>query len=502
MRKTHSSAVSVSLLFLLTSILVFIVQPVNAQQSNTSFTDNFSDDSGAWQYMGSAQRDAANKYMVLTNQSSDQTGIAFLKTAIKGSFTANFRFLCTGYTYDDGLVMFFYKQQYPSNLEFSGSYGANGIAGGRTGFNTGSIIPGYGVEFDGWQNIQYEFAEIVGGKPNPNQDPSAHHVALIKDFTGDHLTWADSTNIAPNVWHDVSVQVQSSSVEVYIDQKLFLQWNGTIDRTYDGFGFSGSNGMVACSTHIIDDFSISAKDLHIPTLTTTCESVLSESSLKVKINGDLTFNGAGIPNAAVLLSYSVTNGESWQDLTALHTGSDGSYSALWFPAATGDYMLKAVYQGDENYLGASKILNFSIVPGTEQSVFSVTSNSTLSAFSFDFTNKELSFQVSGDNATTGYVNVYVPKSLMNDISGLTVHLDNSQIDFNAQPQGDGWMLYFTYHHSSHMVKISLNSSSSQTSSTPLLTFGIAETVILVVMGIILAVVAVVTFVSLSRKSKK
>jgi hypothetical protein len=146
----------------------------------------------------------------------------------------------------------------------------------------------------------------------------------------------------------------------------------------------------------------------------------------VQINGDLTSNGAGIQNAPVLLSYSVTNGASWQDLTSVHTGSDGSYSALWFPAATGDYMLKAVYQGDINYLGASKIVNFSIVPCTEQNVFSVTSNSTLSAFSFDSTAKELSFDVSGSNATTGYVNVYIPKSLINDVSNLKIYLDNNK----------------------------------------------------------------------------
>ncbi len=502
MRKNHSIAISLSLLFLLTSVLVFILQPVNAQQSSTSFSDDFSTNSGAWEYLGSAQRDATNQYMVLTNQSSDQTGIAFFKTPIKGSFTANFRFLCTGYNYDDGLVMFFYKQQYPSNLDFSGSYGANGIAGGRTGFNTGSIIPGYGIEFDGWQNIPYEFAEINGGKPNPDADPSDHHIALIKDFTGDHLIWADSTNIAPNVWHDVSVQVQGASVDVYVDQKLVLQWKGTIDRTYDVFGFSGSNGMVACSTHIIDDFSIAAKDLHIPTLTTTCESALSESSLKVKVNGDLTFNGAGIPNVQILLSYSVTNGASWQDLTTVHTCSDGTYSALWFPAATGDYMLKVVYQGDEDYLGVTKVMNFSIVPCTEQSVFSVTSNSSLSAFSFDSTSKELSFGVIGNNGTAGYVNVYIPKSLMNDVSGLKVYLDNNPITYTAQPQGDGWLLYFTYHHSSHSVKITFSSSNAPAESSQLPTFGLVEIALLIVLGIILAIVAIVTFVSLSRKSKK
>jgi hypothetical protein len=64
------------------------------------------------------------------------------------------------------------------------SYGDNGVAGGRLGFNTQSIIPGYGVEFDGWAYVAYEFADILEGKPNPSADPSNNHIELVKYFTG------------------------------------------------------------------------------------------------------------------------------------------------------------------------------------------------------------------------------------------------------------------------------------------------------------------------------
>jgi len=77
----------------------------------------------------------------------------------------------------------------------------------------------------------------------------------------------------------------------------------------------------------------------------------------------------------------------------------------------------------------------------------------------------------------GYVNVDVPKSLINDISGVEVYLDNNKILYTAQSQSDCWILYFTYHHSTHNVAINLgsptkltatSSSSSSSSISPLM----------------------------------
>ncbi len=218
-------------------------------QESTLFSDEFSADSGAWQYLGSAYRDQGNQQLVLTTSSNDQTGIALFKAPVQGSFTANFSYKGTG----DGFLLFFYKQAYPSTIDWEESYGNNGVAGGRLGFNTQSIIPGYGIEFDGWPNIAYEFADIVGGKPNPMADPSDNHIALIKDFTGNHLTYVNDQRIYDNLWHQVSVEVQGSSVAVYFDKVLALQWSGELDRTYGGFGFSGSNGQVEASWHVIDN---------------------------------------------------------------------------------------------------------------------------------------------------------------------------------------------------------------------------------------------------------
>jgi hypothetical protein len=417
----------------------------------TSFSDNFSTDSGVWQYFGSAYRDQANQQLVLTTSSNDQTGVALFKSPIRGSFVANFSYKAVG----DGFVLFFYKQKYPSTIAWEESYGDNGVAGGRLGFNTQSIIPGYGIEFDGWANIAYEFNDIVGGKPNPSADPSNNHIALIKDFTGNHLAYVNDPTIYENVWHQVSIEVQGSSVSVYLDQTLTLQWNGTFDRTYDGFGFSGSNGQCEASWHLIDNFSITARDLKKSLLTLSCQSATSFSGFNVDIQGSLTFDGIAIPNAPILLSYSVTGGKSWEDLTLLYTGADGIYSATWLPSVTGNYLVKAAYEGNSETLGASEVVNFAVMQLAQNNVFSVSSNSTVTSLSFNSSSSSISFTVSGPSGTTGYVKANIAKNLVSNPENIKVYLDSKQLNYEVASLEDSWLLSFTYQHSTHQVSIDL-----------------------------------------------
>lgn len=484
-------------------------QLVSAQEQST-FSDDFSRDSSSWQLLGSAYRNQTGQCLVLTPTGNQQAGVAIFNAPIKGSFTASFRYKAGGGYHGDGFTLFFYKQEYGSAIDYS-------YSGSREGFNTESIIPGYGIEFDGWQNIPWDFQSTTGGQQNPQGDPTGSHIAVIKDFTGNHLTYVNDTRVSDNNWHWVTVHVEGSSVSVTVDQMMVLQWSGTFDRTYGGFGFSGATGGVGSDWHIIDDFSITAKNLHTPTLTTTCVSSMTTASFPVKINGLLTYSGAGISDAPILLSYSVTGGESWQDLTLVHTNTEGSYSALWLLSVTGDYMLKALYKGDDDYLGTSNTVSFSVAPCTTQSTFSVTSNSTLSKLSFSSSNKELSFSVSGEDGSTGYVNVFVPNALVSDVSGLEIYLDGNRIDYTVQPLSDGWLLYVAYHHSAHLVLISLGSSPLNPTDNPLSTQSTQATspseaseatidwvkiAILGFMGIVATITAAFATLYLKRKNAK
>jgi hypothetical protein len=191
----------------------------------------------------------------------------------------------------------------------------------------------------------------------------------------------------------------------------------------------------------------------------SCQSTTS-SIIKVNIQGSLTNNRSGISNEPIGLAYSVNNGETWTDLSSVTTDNNGDFTVMWNPAATGNYMIKAIWEGNSQYPAMDTTINFAITPTEEpQSSFSVNSNSTISALSFDTTDKQLSFTVSGEPGSTGYVEVYVPKTLMNDTSGLEVRLDGNKLEYNLADQGDSWSIIFTYNHSSHQVIMDLASQS-------------------------------------------
>ncbi|MCW4021926.1 MAG: hypothetical protein NWF02_02035 [Candidatus Bathyarchaeota archaeon] len=423
-------------------------------QSVQSYSDDFSSDSGAWQYLGSAYRDRTDQHLVLTTSANDQTGVAFFRTPNQDAFTVSFNYKGTG----DGFLFFFYKQNYPSTIDWEESYGDNGVAGGRLGFNTQSIIPGYGVEFDGWANIASEFDDIVGGKPNPSSDPSNSHIALIKDFTGNHLDYVNNQRIYDNEWHDVCIEVQGSSVDVYFDRELVIQWSGVLNRTYGGLGFSGSNGMVEASWHIIDDFSINARNLQKPSLALSCKSSSAYSSFNVQIDGSLTLDGKVVSDVPILLSYSINGGKSWQDLTMVNTLSDGTYSAIWTPLVTGIYMIKAVYEGGIDSLPASATVNYSVTQDKERNVFSVNSNSTVSSLAFNSTSRTLSFSVSGPSGTTGYADVSFSKTLVPNIEEIKVLVDLNQLEHSVTATEDSWQVHFQYQHSTHNIIVDLGTN--------------------------------------------
>ena len=240
-----------------------------------------------------------------------------------------------------------------------------------------------------------------------------------------------------------------------------------------------------------------------PILEVSILSSTSYSNFKVDITGNLTSDGTGIPDAQVLLSYSVNVGNSWIDLTTVNTDSNGAFSATWTPSVTGNYLLKAVWTGNSEYPQASRTVNFAVTPFVEgNSVFSVASNSTLSSLSFDSATKELSFSVAGPSGTTGYVMVSIPKSLMSAVSNLTVLLGGEQLAYYTESQTDSWAVSFSYHHSTHNVVINLNSAINQTPSpTGSILENVTTPVAIVAVVAIIVVIVALAFVMKKRKTK-
>jgi len=209
----------------------------------------------------------------------------------------------------------------------------------------------------------------------------------------------------------------------------------------------------------------------MPTLYFTCKSSTAYSGFGVEINGNLSINDIGFSGAGVRMSYSKTGGATWDDLAYVITKDDGSFSATWMLQVTGNYLINATWPGDNAYSRVSTVVNFAVnsyqpAQQTEQeSIFSVASNSTLGSLVFDSVKKELSFGVSGPSGTTGYVSVYIPKTLMANASELIVYLDGTAIPHLATQTGDTWLVSFIYNHSSHNVIMSLGESETEPTAT-------------------------------------
>ena len=132
------------------------------------------------------------------------------------------------------------------------------------------------------------------------------------------------------------------------------------------------------------------------------------------------------------------------------------------------------------------------VPG--QSFFFVKSNSTISELFFNSTSAELSFTVSGEYGTAGYVEVTIAKSLVSSIQDVKVFLDGSQLNVVITGDADSWLLAFTYTHSTHKVIVSLATNEAED------TF-LSNNLILIAVLIVIVVIGFISF-SFWRKKKK
>ena len=114
-------------------------------------------------------------------------------------------------------------------------------------------------------------------------------------------------------------------------------------------------------------------------------------------------------------------------------------------------MVRAAWTGNSTVQGAMATVCLAVIPYGTESVFSVASNSTISALLFNSESKELSFTVTGPPETIGYVDVYISKTLLPDVAGVRAYLDGNSIDYTVASIDDSWLLQFTYPHSSHTV---------------------------------------------------
>ncbi len=168
-----------------------------------------------WWLEGDARYVPADDAITLTYERAWSVGraIPFIWLPENSSFVISFqyRIVDTDGQRADGFVIGFFADlaKLPS---------LSGLGGGQLGFGNS---PAWGIEFDEYQN---------------SFDPSAPHIALINASVSKHVVYNTSVSFAftPNTWHNCTIIVSNTSVEVYVDGELVLSYSGSL--TIYGYG--------------------------------------------------------------------------------------------------------------------------------------------------------------------------------------------------------------------------------------------------------------------------
>jgi hypothetical protein len=97
------------------------------------------------------------------------------------------------------------------------------------------------------------------------------------------------------------------------------------------------------------------------------------------------------------------------------------------------------------------------VNGITYQVDVVSNSTTVTNFSFNFTSKTIMFTVAGQNGTMGFCLVAIPTSLLSlfsiPLASWTVTIDGNVVIPVITVSGGYTYIYFSYHHSTHQVRI-------------------------------------------------
>lgn len=181
----------------------------------------------------------------------------------------------------------------------------------------------------------------------------------------------------------------------------------------------------------------------------------SQIGFKVNLSGTLLSDqGNGLRNVTVNL-YMIYD-ETKTPIAAVTTDNGGHYNYSWTPQELGYCIIIAEWDGSPSYIKASNNVTLGFLPSLDQHVFTVESNSTVSEFNYNATDRNLSFTVNGSDGTEGYAKVTIAKNLAADIANLKVYLDSNEIEYSTAQTDDSWIITFDYLHSSHEIVIDLD----------------------------------------------
>jgi len=299
--------------------------------------------------------------------------------------------------------------------------------------------------------------------------PIIRNNTILNNENGIYLTYLFSyneptliyNNIYANLNYNINNQVPANNINA-----TYNWWGTTDTQAINQTIYDFNNDFYLGTVNFIPfltELNSEAPEIpepepeQTPTLPTYISISVDASSTvvgsAVNVNGRLTdVNGSALPDKLVTLLYSIA-GNDWVPIGSGTTNDTGDYNIQWVNTASGTFTLKVEWIGNDDYLGASANTTLSFLPQQNQKIFFVESNSTVSALTFNSTNTELSFTVSGASGTTGYVKATIPKDLLYTEGDWSVLVDEQPVIPTVNEDANNTYLYFTYGHSTKTVEI-------------------------------------------------
>ena len=224
-----------------------------------------------------------------------------------------------------------------------------------------------------------------------------------------------------------------------------------------------------------------------PTIEIQCISGASTDNPRIEVTGILIYNNTGIEDAPIYVGYSADSGCNWTDISLVHTQADGRFESVWIPDTIGYYSMRVQWDGNLTLHWVNATVNLALASNSAGNLFSVGSNSTILNVAYNSENQQLSF-ITNSTTGTGYVQVCIPKALLDNAQLADVKVDGKPAAFASESQDDVWVISCLYSQDIHAFTIQIPAKQMlNKESTPWITI-IVVIVVLVVAG--LAVVAI------------
>ena len=196
----------------------------------------------------------------------------------------------------------------------------------------------------------------------PAPEPTLISISLVSTTINRGESVTVSGSISPAISGAMVHMTYRKAGEAEVERTVTTAPDGSYSDTYEPD--AAGSWSVKTSWEGDREFEGSTSSVIHFTVTKTSSSVSIQTSESQITEGDsVTVSGSinpAVSGAEVVIAFTKPDGST--STRTISTGSDGSYSELYIPTETGSWSIKASWEGDSTYIGAtSQTLEFNVV---------------------------------------------------------------------------------------------------------------------------------------------